>query len=337
MARFIEEYEQKMYLWLVRNGRGEAVVDAAGTSREIVKPLFELVYNNVNNRRAAVVEDANSLLDELDRNNMLSSDTPREPIDKRLSTVVVKDRIERVLTAVAQARESTMSDDMHKKVEALTVKMNALDADGLVGSIGALALSARPDRGEPLVIGLQKDFLPGFDENGTGTMRDAMGRLTKEIERLKEECSRSGVILVHENGADLAGAIMGLDAVKNGTAKLSNIVIYGAQKTICNAGPGDTFRALRGNNKDGALFAAVDTDAIGECITRCQPGQVPDIKLLEMLCMAMEVASGKVPPEGYCKYDEFSRVLTFMLKIKPVDWVGFRDECNVQAAAMQAA
>jgi len=101
------------------------------------------------------------------------------------------------------------------------------------------------------------------------------------------------------------------------------------------------FSSLRKfDGKDGAFFAGVDPTRIEVCAAACKRMEMavlPDIELMDMLCLALEVAAGKEPPKNLCKlFDKYQKLLVYSPRGILVRWRDYQTTCDESALALSA-
>ena len=94
------------------------------------------------------------------------------------------------------------------------------------------------------------------------------------------------------------------------------------------------------DQKEKPFFAAVDSAELERWdIENKGSLKQLDIKLMEMLLLALELAVGKEPPNTplIVSYDKEKRLVVFLPKALPVDYEELKQNYNAQKLALQAA
>lgn len=210
------------------------------------------------------------------------------------------------------------------------------DAEGVIGSITALALKAKRE-GQKLIIGLETGWIPGMHEKG-GLQQQAMKPLLTEITLLEGRFRALGidnVVVIHESGEALAGAIE-KRAVETGTG-LSHVVVFASKKTVESA----SFASFRNaEEKMRPFLAEVDPAEIERWYhDNPESSRQLDMRLMEMLGVTLALASGRDPPglSYMVSYDKQKRLVVFMPSALPVDYDELKKKCDGQRMALQAA
>jgi galactokinase/mevalonate kinase-like predicted kinase/radical SAM superfamily enzyme YgiQ (UPF0313 family) len=213
------------------------------------------------------------------------------------------------------------------------------ESDNVIASIIVLARKAKRD-GQKLIIGLDTGWIPGMDETGYGTQRDAIGPVITEIENLGDKLHSLGldnVTVIHKNGEELSDALLA-ERRKTGT-KFSNIVVLASRAALAS----ERFAELRStDSEERAFLAAVDPAEI-EAYMAGHPGRESagrlNIELLKMLSIALDLASGKEPPQMplILSYDRKLRIVTFLPKAEPADYEALRNRYKAEQEALSAA
>ncbi len=248
----------------------------------------------------------------------------------------ITESIEGILREIDSLKGSTDTPAFSKKFKALerSVRegMLSFETEALVSAMIIMARKAKRE-GQNLIIGLETDWIPG---SGKGDLQhDAINPLIKEIESLGDKMRAMGldnVIICHDKGAGLAeGVLKSADETSTG---LSNVVVLASEKTVMS----ESFSRLRstfGNRR--AFLAAVDTSLLRD--TAPNDFQELRIRIIGMLSMALELATGKKAPDLSIirEYDETLRLVVFLPAAEPVDYDKLKDLYRTQQAALVAA
>jgi predicted NBD/HSP70 family sugar kinase len=263
--------------------------------------LFSILEQRVNNERTEIVDAANSLLSVL-RQGGIKIDGAPGSVNKKKATAEVKAKIESVISAVESLGIGKVSEDARKTAAHLKTRMDQLEADGVVASIIRLARLAkarkeRPakDEGEKLIIGLETDWIPGYNDIDN-PQHQAMNPLITKIESISgilRSMGLNNVVLIHSSSKELASSII-KEADKNNT-NLSNVVVLASMKTV----ESDEFASLRSTpTEKKAFIAAIDPSELERFFKENKdPTMYLDIKILEMLSIILDIAAGKEPPD----------------------------------------
>ncbi len=211
------------------------------------------------------------------------------------------------------------------------------EADSVVASIITLARKAKREN-QKLIVGLETDdWIPGFKEPHS-LQRSAINPLIREIDSIGETLRSIGlnnVEIIHKKSSDLADSL--LRAANDTNTKLSNVVVLASKSTIDSSGF-DSLRSTGGERR--AFLAAIDPTELEKYYSE-HSGSVAqlNIKIIEMLSIALELAVGKEPPNLpiVFYYDKINRIIIFMPKAEPIDCERLKAIYHAQKIALQAA
>lgn len=351
-TRLIEEYESKMYAPLVMGGRradpesglhSQVSAPAAGSKPSAanidfrsdegkVTELFEVVENNINNERARTASLTNRMWDYLTQGN------DPEPFARFENTAaIIKHNAELMVCYLEDSGVLAEDEGLAAVAQELKASMSRLDSDSIIGSMIVLARRAKL-QDQKLIVGLETDWIPGYAEKGS-LQQGAISSLVREVESLDETLLSMGlenVVVIHKSKDELATAVSE-EAVKSNT-KLSNVVILGSSATLNS----DAFASLRSTPDEARAFmAAVDPSELESYYKdhKSDTNEQLTIRLMEMLCMALELAVGKEPPQLpiIASYDKALRIVVFLPKAEPADYEELRRFYNAAQKALQAA
>lgn len=301
-----------------------------------VTQLFEIVEGTVNNERAMALDAANGL------NALLAArvDSPAGrsivPSSAGASAADVRRHIEDVVSAAESMYVKDMPAQVRETVETLRKGLDRLEADSIVSAVIAMARRAKFDR-QNIIIGLETGWIPGYDRRESG-QRKAMQALVQEIDSLGETLRTLGldnVTVIHKSKDDLASSI--LEEARRTNTKLSNVVVLGSSRALNS----ESFAPIRSTpEEERAFLAGIDTTELDR-YTIDHPGSIDvlNVKVMEMLAMAMELAAGREPPQSpiIINYDRKLRTVVFLPKAEPIDFDEYLERNKAEVRALQSA
>jgi hypothetical protein len=252
------------------------------------------------------------------------------------TTAEITSAIEDVLHDIDALRGSSDMPGFSKRFISLERStregVRSLEAEAMISAMIILARKAKRE-GQSLIIGLETDWIPG--SNKGDLQRDAINPLVREIESLGDKMRSMGldnVVICHENGEGLAESIV--KQAEDTSTDLSNVVVLASEKTVKS----ESFACLRstfGNKR--AFLAAVDTSLLRDAAP--DDFQELRIRIMDMLLLALELASGKKTPALPIvkEYDELLRLVVFLPEAEPMDYDKLREIYRSQQAALVAA
>ncbi|MCM8761452.1 MAG: hypothetical protein NC933_04920 [Candidatus Omnitrophica bacterium] len=320
-------------------GMGEAAAEkktsAINADPEVAR-LFEIVEGTVNNERARMITNGNLLRVLVDKHKVIPSAPGEIALHTGMATSEIKERLQTLLGSLDSMPEDSVPADIKGLSNRLKAGLTRLEADSIVASVIAIARRAKYND-QKLIIGLETDWIPGYEEKGS-LQRNAINSLVKEIESLGDTLRSLGldnVIVVHRPANELADVII-KEAERTNT-KLSNVVVLGSNTTL----ESDSFIPLRStDNDERAFLACVDPSELKRFSDEHTASlEQLNIRIMEMLCLALELAAGKEPPKLplIASYDKVKRLVVFLPKAEPVDYEKLKDIYKAQAKALQAA
>jgi hypothetical protein len=165
------------------------------------------------------------------------------------------------------------------------------------------------------------DWIPGYD-NKNERQSKAVNSLINEIKRVPEKLRSMGLgnieIIIGETSDELARD-MAKKIARGNIGPFRTVII--ASKAAVESG---RFRWLTAAAEDeGAFLVGIDPAGL-----KCSPSddgkpesfKIPDIDILEMLALAMELATGKEPPSQHpliASYDKTARQLILLPRAVP--------------------
>ena len=214
---------------------------------------------------------------------------------------------------------------------------NQFEADGIVGSLIALARKAKKEN-QKLIIGLETDWIPGINVENS-LQRQAIAALMKEISAIGEALKSMGLnnVEIIRGSADKLASDLLREADKTHT-NLHNIVVMASSNTINS----DSFSALRNTDeRDRPFLAGIDPTELIKRYTEF--GEATNkqlyIRLTQILYMTLELAAGKEPPQLpiIASYDKKMRIVIFLPKAEPIDYEVLKDTYTAEKTALSAA
>jgi hypothetical protein len=331
--------EEAKIVWLAFLWPGQGIGDAerpakaaaAVTSDAGVKELFEIVENTINNERARVVRLTNQLMDHLAQ-GVSDGHVRVEDTAAKIKASANE------MAGLAENLAAPWDDEGAREMAAeLRKSMGQFEADSIVAAIIILARRAK-FQNQKLIIGLETDWIPGYNETGS-LQQNAISSLVNEVASLDKTLRSMGlenVVIVHKSKDELAMAIS--DEATRTNTKLTNVVLFGSSETLNS----EAFNALRSAPGDARAFmAAVDPSELDAFYNEHKDSMEYQLKirLMEMLCMALELAVGKEPPQLpiIASYDKELRTVIFLPKVEPADYEEIRRFYNAARTALQAA
>ncbi|MCX5678999.1 MAG: UTP--glucose-1-phosphate uridylyltransferase [Candidatus Omnitrophica bacterium] len=270
---------------------------------------------------------------------MLSNGTDIQILDgngKRLVESANKARTEMPAVIIIAKKRLSVSKTVEFSLNNEN-NLNQFEADSAVGDLIILARRAQREN-QKLIIGLETDWIPGMNVKGS-LQRNAIAALMKEIDGIGETLKSMGldnVEVIRGSGNDLANTLL-TEADKTHTS-LHNIVVMASTNTINS----NSFTALKdANENDRPFLAGIDPtelmklyDEFGETTSK----QLY-IRLMQMLYMTLELASGKEPPQIplIMSYDKKTRTVIFLPKAEPRDYEMLKNVYAAEKMALAAA
>ncbi|MFH1305490.1 MAG: hypothetical protein ABIH74_03720, partial [Candidatus Omnitrophota bacterium] len=309
----------------------EPVVFAGKTAR--TRPIFVDVELRINNDRARLEEDGNTLRDFFVEQGMLPFDAPR--VDRNETTARMRAYLERLLETaeelaaqIHERGEMSHEDDetvIRKNIliiaDILRDKIDTLETDSILASLITLARKAERE-GQELIIGLETDWVPGYEK---GRLQyDAMNPFVRKIDALGDTLRAMGlenVSIVHTESEKLADAVLNEIVVKE--TEFSNVVIMASERTVLESAR--EFEIMRKSMTKSAFFAVVDT-------TELEKADIADmnvfaVQFTEMLTLTLELAAGREAPANSALvvfYDKLKREVVFMPRAVPENYEDLR-------------
>jgi starch phosphorylase len=298
--------------------------------------LFTLVENTLNSERSKAVSAAKALGSLLEARFNAGTAEPAFTLGVDASAADAKSAIEGLISEAERLLGGSMPDDIGGVVSLLKNSVGRIEADSLVASMIAMARRANIE-GRHLVIGVETGWMSGYGGE-KASQQKAMRPLIQEIEQLGAKLRSLGldnVTVIHKEGDELADAL--LSTSRSTDTPLSNVVVLAAKSTVDS----NAFAALRSEpGREGAFIAAVDpAELVRYAREHGDSTELLNIKVVEMLCIALELASGKEPPHTplIINYDKGRRIVVFLPKAEPVDFGKAKSIYDAQKTALAAA
>jgi hypothetical protein len=315
---------------------GEKAYPVERSSEAGATGLFEILESQVNNERTEIVEAANNVIATISRNDAFVGNVDVAELNKSQATAALKDRIRQVISTVESLDEKHVPVELQATVDHLKKRIDQLEADGIVASVINLARKAKYEN-QKLIIGLETDWIPGYNEIGS-LQHQAMNPVIQQIESIPGILRSMGldnVVLVHANSKDLADSLI-KEADKTNT-RLSNVVVLASKGTVESS----SFDSLRSTPTEAKAFiAAIDPMELEKFLkTNKDSLKYLDIKILEMLSIALDIAAGKEPPNipMVISYNRSLRIIMLLPKAEPKDYEEINRNYYARKAALAAA
>jgi hexokinase len=305
--------------------------DEAGTTG-----LFEMLESRVNNERTEIVEAANKVIAAMFRNEAFRANVGAAGLEKVQATAVLKNRMERAILTVESLDEKHVPVEIQATIDHLKKRIDQLEADGIVASVINLARRAKYEN-QKLIIGLETDWIPGYNEVGS-LQHQAMNPIIQQIESIPDILRSMGldnVVLVHANSKDIADSL--IKEAARASTKLSNVVVLASKGTVESS----SFDSLRSTPTEAKAFiAAIDPMELEKFFrANKDPLKHLDIKILEMLSIALDIAAGKEPPDipMVISYDRSLRIIMLLPKAEPKNYEEINRNYYARKTALAAA
>lgn len=325
-------------------GQAPAVLEPAPKAAVQTEPqLAEIVREYMNNETAKTVAVANALVDSImeTADLYLKDIAKKEKLSEKKTSAEIRERVEKIIRAVSELEKEKLTPDTQAAIMLLKKGLGQIEADGIVSSIITLARRANrvKDASQKLIIGLETDWMwrSGHEEKGS-MQHSAVNPLITEIESLEDSLRSMGidnVIIIHKPRKDLADALLTKAAETN--TSMANVIVLASEETMLTDAL-DRLRHAEANGKP--FFAGIDTKYIKKWYEDNKNStEQLDIRLMEMLSIALELAAGKDRPSQplIFSYDKDRRILVFLPKPKVVDSEAFAGRCLAEKKALEAA
>ena len=267
--------------------------------KERVKELFRTIMSSVSNRRAALVEEALKL-------------PGTEGMNRYATAAELKDRITKAVDTAEAIKDGEIPADTASAINMVRKNLSQLDADSIIASFIILARRAERQK-RNLVIALETDWVSNTDDRDS-SQSNVINLMTIKIENIVSKLRHMGlnnVVVVHEPGDRLAGAIMKANGLDNPI--FSNIVVLASESTI-EDNDFDTFRSAPDNNRP--FLAMVDPSGLKDDLANIEDPLIYqlDIDIMVYLSLSLELAVGKEPPKNFPlivegSYDRIKRMV----------------------------
>lgn len=301
-----------------------------------VPDISDVFGGFVNNERARTVGSANRLLETITRSGAGENLAGAAKIDRFKTTIEVKSGIEGVISAVESIDSAKVPKEALAEAGNIKNKIDQIEADGVIASLIILARKAKFE-GQRLIIGLETDWIPGYSED-KNRQKEAMNPIIREIEELPAILRSMGldnVVLIHASSGELASNITA-EADRTQTS-LSNVVILASKTTVTS----DSFAALRSTQDEKRAFiAGIDPTELDKLAQEKEDADKPlNIKILELLSLVLDLASGKEPPNIplISSYEKALRIVMLLPTAKPKDYEELKRSYTAQQTALAAA
>lgn len=316
-----------------KSPKGEKI---AITTEPPAQDLFDLIERQAVSNRAEILNEANEILSALPVEKSFENMPGVATLDKDGSTAVLRNGIESVIALVESPGNDKVDPQVVLKAQGLKARINQLDAGGLVSSAIKLASQAEP-KDQKLIIGLETDWIPGMDVENS-LQRQAIAALMAEIHGIAGKLRSirpSNVEIVCGNAKSLAGSLM--KAASDSNTDMRNVFVMASKSTITS----DSFKPFRDAPKDNKPFlTGIDPEELAKLYRQFGESVSSQlyIKLTSLLCMALEAAAGKEPPQvSWIKYDSVNRILIIIPGAEVMDCEKLKDKYKAELGALQAA
>lgn len=314
---------------------------AAATGR--IAEIRDLVASAANNAKAHAVDGCNALEEAVLAHQGKGEEAlARKDLSRRSSADDVAERVETVLRTAAALPQGTLSGADADIAETLQETAYRLDAQTTLADFIAWAKAA-DERGQKVVFGLSKGWIPGGIQGPEGVHPNTLNPLVNEILSIPAELAKIGlknVETVETDGDDLAAKILARVAElrKQGyDVPLANVAALDSMAAITSAAY-DSLRSIPGERR--AVLAGINPAELERCYRETRgTSLLPRIRILKMVRITIGVAAGKKPPKTPLvdSYDEENRIIIFLPGAEPVDYEILQDIYRAEKDALAAA
>jgi len=282
--------------------------------------LSGVIEEYANNRRAGFIQKANKLIGMNKENSEFKKAVGSENMKHEDPTADITDRVKRIIKFIDSIDKGKGSAENVSISDFLKTNMDQLEADALIAAIIIHARQAKKD-GKTFILGLETDWIPGIKDVGYGTQHDAINLIMQKIDELDEALKSIGldnVEIIHKPNGELADVL--LDRKNQTQTNFSNIVILASDKTVKlpNFKP-----FMDADYEDRPFIALIDPKYLEEWYRSNKSSfQQLDINIIEMLHIAMELATGKNRPGApiVYDYDDKRRIVILLPRVEPKDY-----------------
>jgi hypothetical protein len=321
------------------------------TVAENVRQLFEIVESTLNNNRARLVDAGNELVTFLAERDGSPAAADLLRMNGEKTTVEVKEQMKKVLAGLNKSKDiggkkaidkTELPANVSSAAEDISKALNQLDADSIVTNLIVLARQAKREgriENQKLIVGISTDWITAYNDRNS-FQHKAMNTLINNIKALPYALRSMGLdnveLVIEENSGTLASEVSRM--AEDSNTKLSNVVII----TSSDAIESGVFDTLRGEKEgERAFLAGMDSRILVELYKA--RGEFTDrqldINIMELLCLTLEVAAGKEPPNTplVISYDRVNRILILMPSATIADYQRLRDINKGRQEALRAA
>lgn len=319
---------------IARRGHDAAVHSKTVKIKKLREMEFETTSIKARFERAWVstieLLQENGLLHE----DWLSKDYGKDvEFDRKTPSAAMKTMAQKLIAAVSAIDKAKVPPQVNDNIAYMTSRLDRLEPDSITASLIVRARKAKRE-GKKFIIGIETDWIPGFDDKSS-LQRNTTSSLIKGIEAITAVLHalnlENSVEVVHSSSGALARDIMA--RVGGNTSDLSNVLVLASTKTVDSP----DFQVLKSTaTEPRAFIAAVDTADLDKWYGENKYStEQPDIKLVEMLSIALELSIGNTSYPAsqlplVLEYKPGQRMIVFLPKAVPVDINELRKRYDLQ-------
>jgi len=289
----------------------------------LLKQIFAIVDGRTNNLRSEVTRIANEVIAEHAEFIMPQSGPfKRTLMSEEMTTAEMIFRLHDLLGYV---KEKGIT---HDELSVLEDGLKRLEPNGIFGSVIKMAISAR-NEDQKAILYFQEDWNAALGRQGY--RNDVLQILEQEIKTIPAALRKMGLDKYVEVKFVTAQELSALAGIKG-----KFVTIIGARDTI------DPLAERFMRDEETPFFAAIDTAKLVKEYeeSRADPAKVLDINIMEMVCLALELAAGKAPGPKIPlidSYDPQKRYVRFLPSATPVNYSEIRQLHDAKHILEEAA